>query len=138
MELNQMQRLIDTLTQAENLRTSSKIGDEAGQFPKKAADALESEVKAASAAARVKDQESALYEEAADRLEKAIQAFVKAEKKEGPKKTSLQGVVLKGWEEGQQGTDTLFIGGKIVNFRDGQAEVPKDQADELRKAGYIE
>lgn len=138
MELNQMQRLIDTITKAEKLRTDSVIGEEVGQFSKKAADALESEVKAASAAARVKDQEAALYEEATDRLEKEIQAFLKAEKKGNTKKTSLQGVVLKDWEEGKQGLHTIFVGGKVYDFRDGKAELSKDQADEVRKAGYIE
>ncbi|OZQ66068.1 hypothetical protein CA600_12475 [Paenibacillus sp. VTT E-133280] len=51
---------------------------------------------------------------------------------------SLKSIVLKGTLSQKTGPHTLFIGSRIVNFKDGEAKVQEDLAEELENGGYIE
>ncbi|MMZ68871.1 hypothetical protein D1872_316170 [compost metagenome] len=50
----------------------------------------------------------------------------------------LKGVVLKGWQDGREGTHSIHLKKRIVSFVDGKSDVTPELAEELKEAGYIE
>lgn len=53
-------------------------------------------------------------------------------------KQKIVSVSLIGTDSEKKGTHTLFFGGNAVTFEDGGAQLPKDVADSLKKAGHVE
>ncbi|MEC0136131.1 hypothetical protein P4H94_04415 [Paenibacillus macerans] len=154
MAKSKLEKLTDAIEAAKKISGEAVAGDEPGQFAQESLDAFNQAIAAAQEIADVTDSEPATYEEALVALTASVKLFNESvvndqtkdqngsEPEKGqestPQKLELKGVVLKGWQDGREGTHSIHLKKRIVSFVNGKANVTPELAEELQKAGYIE
>lgn len=150
MAKSKYEKLLEAIEAAQKIRAEASVGEEPGQFTQEALDAFNQAIVAAQEIAEVTDSEPATYEEALVALTAAVKSFNESvvkdqngpetgkEQEPTPQKLELKGVVLKGWQDGREGTHSIHLKKRIVSFVNGKANVAPELAEELQKAGYIE
>ncbi|MUG26057.1 hypothetical protein GNQ08_27220 [Paenibacillus macerans] len=154
MARSKYEKLLEAIEAALKIRAEASVGEEPGQFTQEALDAFNQAIAAAQEIADVTDSEPATYEEALVALTASVKLFNESvvndqtkdqngsEPEKGqestPQKLELKGVVLKGWQDGREGTHSIHLKKRIVSFVNGKTNVTPELAEELQKAGYIE
>jgi hypothetical protein len=136
-----LEKLIVAIAAAVALRDGAVIGEDEGQYPQANVDSVSSSIEAAQVVVDSESSGPEQHEAALKSVNAAVKMFEASVIKETApaSNVTLKGVVLKGWEDGQEGNNTLHLnGGRIVSFKNGKADVPLDLADELSKDGFIE
>ncbi|KIL35162.1 hypothetical protein SD71_16180 [Cohnella kolymensis] len=136
-----LEKLIVAIAAAVALRDGAVIGDEEGQYPQANVDSLSSSIEAAQVVVDSESSGPEQHEAALKSVNAAVKMFEASVVKAADSvvNVSLKGVKLKGWEDGVERNHSIHLkSGRIVNFKNGEAELPPDLADELENAGYIE
>jgi len=135
------EKLSDFLKKAIELRDGAVVGDQEGQYPQAAVDALNFGIEFVTPVSEEEDATDEAVNEAIGVIMDAIKSFkasvIKPEPPKEPEKVSIKGVVLKGWGN-RKGTHSIHLKNRIISFVDGKANVSVELADELKKAGYVE
>ncbi|MEK3787564.1 hypothetical protein [Paenibacillus sp. FSL K6-1230] len=136
MAKSNLDKLKDAIAESKALLEKSVIGEDDGQFPQQSADSLQEAITAAETLVSTDGAEPSQFDAQTTALNAAKQAFMET-KIEKPEPV-IRKVSLRGTPSQKKGAHTIHFKSTVVNFVDGEAQVPIELADELANAGYIE
>ncbi|MFB5761110.1 hypothetical protein [Paenibacillus medicaginis] len=136
MAKSNLEKLKDAITECNTLLDKSVIGEDDGQFPQQSVDSFKEAIAAAETLVSTDGAEPSQFDAQTTELNTAKQTFLETEiEKLEP---VIRKVSLRGTPSQKKGPHTIHFKNTVVNFVDGEAQLPNELADELADAGYVE
>ncbi|WP_025717269.1 hypothetical protein [Paenibacillus sp. 1-18] len=132
MAKSNLDKLKDVITESTTLLDQVEIGESGGQYPQQSADAFKEVVAAAEVLAGTEGAEPSQFDAQTTVLNSARSSFLAA------RIPAVRKVTLRGTPSQRKGAHTIHFKDGVVNFVDGEAQLPDELADELANAGYVE
>ncbi|MHA6530191.1 hypothetical protein [Paenibacillus sp. BAC0078] len=132
MAKSNLDKLKDTIAEITALLSQVEIGDDRGQYPQQSADLFKEAVAAAEALVITEDASPSQFEAQTIMLNDARSSFMDT------RNPMTRKVRLRGTPSQCIGPHTIHFKDVVVNFVDGEAQLPDELADQLVNDGYAE
>ncbi|URJ45166.3 hypothetical protein MF628_004951 [Paenibacillus polymyxa] len=127
-----LDKLKDAIAESTTLLDQAEIGESGGKYPQQSADAFKEAVTEAEVLAGTEGAEPSQFDAQTTVLNGARSSFLAA------RIPAVRKVTLRGTPSQRKGAHTIYFKNGVVNFVDGEAQLPDELADELADAGYVE
>ncbi|WP_418026229.1 hypothetical protein [Paenibacillus sp. JJ1722] len=132
MAKSNLDKLKDTITESVALLAQAEIGGNGGQYPQQSADTFKEAIEVAETLAGTEGVEPSQFDAQTTVLNDARSSFLST------RIPAVRKVTLRGTPSQRKGAHTIHFKNGVVNFVDGEAQLPDELADELTDAGYVE
>ncbi|WP_138756480.1 hypothetical protein [Paenibacillus sinopodophylli] len=138
MSTTKLKKLTMAIESARVFISNVVIGDQPTNYPQEAVDIFLTAVEEAEKVASIEGSEGQDLDAAIVLLQRAEEILRAAENPVPDDEVLTKVVQLIGTDSERKGAHSIHFGKVIINFKDGQAELSKELADELIDAGYAE
>ncbi|TQS00057.1 hypothetical protein [Paenibacillus ottowii] len=132
MAKSNLDKLKDAIAESTTLLDQAEIGESGGQYPQQSVDVFKATVAAAEVLVSTEGAEPSQFDAQTTALNDARSSFL------ATRIPAVRKVTLRGTPSQRKGAHTIHFKNGVVNFVDGEAQLPDELADELADAGYVE
>lgn len=132
MAKSNLDKLKDAIAENTALLAQAEIGENGGQYPQQSADAFKEAIEVAETLIGTEGAEPSQFDAQTTVLSDARSSYL------ATRIPSVRKVTLRGTPSQCKGAHTIHFKNGVVNFVDGEAQLPDELAEELADAGYVE